>query len=420
MDSGSGVSVEDGGAKVKDGINDPAHPQVGATQVSRGRFLKDVFICSLGAYGGPEAHMGVFADQLVAKRRYLDEAELIELIALCSILPGPTSTQTIVAIGHRIGGPWLALLTMLVWAAPVLVVMTVLSFLYQFLSAREIPHDVLRYIGPMAVGFILVAAFRIGRKVVTDLHTALLLVFGAAVTYFVRAPWIFPAVLVAGGVVSILLSRESGLLNRVRLRPPWRYLALFTALALGGILAANLTDSRPVQLFESFYRYGYLVFGGGQVVVPVMHSELVEVRQYLTNEEFLTGYGLVQGLPGPMFSFAAYAGGMAARGGSTTAQIAGAVAGGVGIFLPGLLLIYFVYPVWESLKQIKAVRVSLRGINAVAGGLIAVAGVILIQAGGLAADTILAMAVSVALVASGKAPAPLIVAAALLAGALIP
>lgn len=398
----------------------PAHSRIGARPARRGRFLRDVFICSLGAYGGPEAHIGVFTDQLVAKGRYLDEAELIELVALCSILPGPTSTQTIVAIGHRIGGPWLALLTMLVWALPVLVAMTVLSFLYQFLSAREISHDVLRYIGPMAVGFILVAAFRIGRKVVVDVPTGLLLVFGAAVTYFVRAPWVYPAVLAAGGVVTILLAREPGLLHRVRIRPPWRYLAAFAILALGGILAASLTDSRPIQLFESFYRYGYLVFGGGQVVVPVMHSELVEVRQYLTNHEFLTGYGLVQGLPGPMFSFAAYAGGMAARGGSTLAQLAGAVAGGLGIFLPGLLLIYFVYPVWESLKQVKAVRVSLRGINAVAGGLIAVAGVILVQAGGIGIATVLATTASVALLASGRIPAPLIVALSLVAGLVIP
>ena len=95
------------------------------------KFLKDVFICSLGAYGGPEAHYGVFTDQLVVKKHYLTEEELVELIALCSILPGPTSTQTIVAIGHRVGGPILALFTMLVWALPVLVLMTLLSFLYQ-------------------------------------------------------------------------------------------------------------------------------------------------------------------------------------------------------------------------------------------------------------------------------------------------
>ncbi len=388
----------------------------GNRPVRRAVFLKDVFLCALGAYGGPEAHMSVFLDQMVVRRAYLGEADLIELIALCSILPGPTSTQTIVAIGHKVGGPRLAALTMLVWALPALAVMTILSFLYQFLAAWNISFGVLRYLGPMAVGFILVAAYRIGRKVVTDVLTMLLFLFGAVTTYFIRAPWIFPAVLLLGGTASVLLAREPDMWNRVGLSPPWIYLVLFALFALGGLFVEHLSDSRPVLLFESFYRYGYLVFGGGQVVVPVMHSDLVQHWKFMTDQEFLTGYGLVQGLPGPMFSFAAYAGGMAARGGSALRQVFGAVAGGVGIFLPGLLLIYFVYPVWEGLKQIRAVRISLRGINAVAGGLIAVSAVILMRASGFQPDGLAATALSVGLLAWGKIPAPLIVFLALCAG----
>jgi len=399
-----------------------SEPGAGGEAETRGKpaapraFLKDVLVCSLGAYGGPESHMSVFIDQLVVKRKYLTETELIELIALCSILPGPTSTQTIVSIGYKTGGPLLAFATMLVWALPVLVVMTVLSFLYQFLAAREVPHDVLRFIGPMAVGFIVVAAVRIARKVVTDAPTALLMLFGAVSTYLVRAPWVFPVVLAAGGLVSILLSREQGIWHRVGVTPPWRYLVAFGAIALGGVALAALTESRFVALFESFYRYGYLVFGGGQVVVPVMHSELVELGGFMTNPEFLTGYGLVQGLPGPMFSFAAYAGGMAARSGTAAGQVVGAVAGGIGIFLPGLLLIYFVYPIWEDLKQMKAVRIALRGINAVAGGLIAIAAVILLQASGFYLENLVVTALAIALLVSRKVPAPLIVVAALVAG----
>lgn len=386
--------------------------------VSRRAFLKDVFICSLGAYGGPEAHMSVFIDQMVVKRKYLSEEELVELIALCSILPGPTSTQTIVSIGYKKGGSLLALLTMLVWAAPVLATMTVLSFLYAFLAARHISSGILRFIGPMAVGFIILAAFRIGRKVVTDKLTGLLMLAGGAVTYFIRAPWIFPVVLVFGGFVSILTCGETGIWNRIRLKPPWRYLVIFIVLSIVSFILSMTTNSRLVTLFESFYRYGYLVFGGGQVVVPLMYSELVDIRHYMTSAEFLTGYGLVQGLPGPMFSFAAYAGGMAARGGSALSQVLGALAGGVGIFLPGLLLIYFVYPIWESVKQIRAVKISLKGINAVAGGMIAVAALILMQASGFTWSNLLVAAVTVALLASRKVPAPLIVVIALLAGAV--
>jgi chromate transporter len=315
-----------------------------ASRIHWPAFLKDVFICSLGAYGGPEAHFSVFMDQMVSKRRYLDESEFVELMALCSILPGPTSTQTIVSIGYKMGGPLLALLTMFVWAIPVMLVMGTLSFLYQFLENRQISFDVLRFIGPMAVGFIIVAAFRISRKVVTDLPTALLMACSALTTYFIREPWVFPVLLLCGGLTSIVLSKEKDLWNKVPINPPWGYLALFVFFAIGGLVLAGLTHNRLVQLFENFYRYGYLVFGGGQVVVPVMHSELVHVRQYMSNQEFLTGYGLVQGLPGPMFSFASYAGGMAARDGTTLHQVLGATISGICIFLPGLLLIFSCIP----------------------------------------------------------------------------
>jgi chromate transporter len=379
-------------------------------------FLKDVLICSLGAYGGPEAHYGVFTNQMVIKKKYLTEEELAELIAITAILPGPSSTQTIVAIGHKTGGPMLAFLTMLVWALPVLTLMTLLSFLSQFLGSINLSQDGLRYIGPMAVGFITVAAYRIGRKVATDMITFLLLLFGGITTYFIREPWIFPLVLIAGGVVSIVFSKEKNLWNRIKLSPPWNFLIVFGIFALGSLLLSLLWDNRIIHLFESFYRYGYLVIGGGQVVVPLMYSELVEVNQYMTNQDFLTGFGLVQGLPGPMFSFSAYAGGMAARGGSVLFQVLGAIAGGVGIFLPGLLLIFFIYPIWENLKGIKGIKISLKGITAVAGGLITVAAIILMQKSGLTFDNIIIMLVTVLLLFLKKVPAPLIVIFTLSAG----
>ena len=384
-----------------------------------GSFLKDVFICSLGAYGGPEAHYGVFTDQLVMKKKYLSEEELVELIALTGILPGPSSTQTIVAIGHKVGGPKLALLTMIVWALPVLTLMTLLSFLSELMARFNLSQDGLRFIGPMAVGFIVMAAYRIGSKVVTDKLTLLLLLMGGIVTYFVREPWIYPLVLVVGGVAAVVASKEENLWNRVNIRPPWHYLITFVVFAVGSLVLTLAWDNRIVHLFESFYRYGYLVIGGGQVVVPLMYSELVEVNQYMTNQEFLTGFGLVQGLPGPMFSFSAYAGGMAARGSGALNQVAGAAAGGIGIFLPGLLLIYFVYPVWERLKKIKGIKISLKGITAVAGGLIAVAAIILIQRSGFILENILVVLATVILLLTKKIPAPLIVVMAIAAGFIV-
>lgn len=352
-------------------------------EYKRSAYLKDVLICSLGAYGGPEAHYGVFTDQLVLKKKYLTEEELIELIALTGILPGPSSTQTIVAIGYKLGGPVLALLTMLVWSVPVFVFMTVLSFISQIFSALHVSNDILKFIGPMAVAFVLTAAFNIGKKVMKDAVTILLFPFGLITTYFIHEPWIYPLVLLAGGVVSIFVSKEKNIWNHVKLDPPWRYLISFFVFAVGSLAMSLIWKNQIIILFEHFYRYGYLVIGGGQVVVPFMYSELVEISRFMTNQEFLTGYGLVQGLPGPMFSFAAYAGGMSARGNGVLHQILGALAGGIGIFLPGILLIFFVYPVWEKLKQIKGIRLSLKGITSVAGGLIAASGLLLLQKNGL-------------------------------------
>ena len=379
-------------------------------------FLKDVFICSLGAYGGPEAHYGVFTDQLVTKKQYVSEEEMVELIALTGILPGPSSTQTIVAIGLKVGGPWLGFLTMVVWALPVLILMTLLSFISQFFITLNISLDSLRYIGPMAVGFIVVAAYRIGRKVVKDTLTLGLLLFGGVSTYFIRAPWIFPVVLLVGGAISVLASNEKALWNHVKLNPPWKYVIAFAIFAMGSLVLTLTWDNQIVHLFESFYRYGYLVIGGGQVVVPLMYSELVEINQTMTSQEFLTGFGLVQGLPGPMFSFSAYAGGMAARGGSALFQVLGAFASGIGIFLPGILLIYFVYPVWENLKKIKGIKVSLKGIMAVAGGLITVSAIILMQKSGLTWDNAVVVLITVVLLLTKKLPAPLIVIGVIAAG----
>ncbi len=382
-------------------------------------FLKDVFICSLGAFGGPAAHYGVFTDQLVVKKQYISEEELIELVALNSVLPGPTSTQTIVSIGYKQGGPKMALLTLLVWALPVIVMMTLLSFIYKALDLLQLSGDGLRFIGPMAVGFIIVAAYRIGKKVVIDRLTFLLLVFGGVTTYFIRSPWIFPLVLMIGGGVRIAVSSEKNIWNHVRLSPPWRYFLAFIGFAGGSLALKHWLPTVLTDLFESFYRYGYLVFGGGQVVIPVMHSELVQLKAYMTNEAFLTGYGLVQGLPGPMFSFSAFAGGLAASGQNTLHQVFGALLSAVGIFLPGLLLIFFVYPIWEKLKEIKALRIAIQGINAVAGGLISASALILMQKSGLSPEHLVVTLFSVGVIFSKKIPAPLLVISVIAAGFII-
>jgi chromate transporter len=337
-------------------------------------------------------------------------------MSLCAVLPGPTSTQTIVSIGYKLGGPRLAALTMLVWALPIVLVMGALSFAYQWIAGMAGGLDALRFVPAMAVGFIAVAAVRIGRKVVTGTRSAALFAGSALLSFFFRTPWLFPLMLLAGGAVEILARRGDAAWTAPKLEPRWGYIIAFATIAAAAIVF-HLADIHPLlSLFESFYRYGYLVFGGGQVVVPMMYGELVEQSGLLTGDEFLAGYGLVQGLPGPMFSFASFAGGLAARGQGTIYQAAGAALGAVGIFLPGLLLIFFVYPLWDKLRSVPMISTAVAGVNAVAGGMLASAAVVIFMAAGVSPVTVTVAAASSLILGFTKLPPPLLVVLALAAG----
>lgn len=387
--------------------------------VSNLTFLKDVFICSLGAFGGPEAHYGVFTDHMVIKKKYLTEEEMIELIALTGLLPGPSSTQTMLAIGYKVGGPRLLFLMLLVWATPAILLMTLFSFLYAFLSYEGIDQNILRYIGPMAVGFMAVASYKLGRKVIKNGLTLSLFVATMVITYFISQSFIYPLVLIIGGLITLITSKEKNLWHAVSVKPKWMYLILVVGIAVISFLLALIFDNRLIFLFERFYRFGYLVIGGGQVVIPYMVTELVDVHQFLSMDAFLTGFGLVQGIPGPMFSFSAYAGGMAASDLGIITQIIAALISGVTIFLPGTLLILFVIPMWESIKQMKGIRIALSGTVSVAGGLITIAAVKLMQESGLSLDHIIVFVVTTIILLTKKVPAPLIVLLAILLGIII-
>lgn len=388
-------------------------------QTSTSTFLKDVLTCSLGAFGGPEAHYGVFMQQMVVKKKYLSEEELLELIALTGVLPGPSSTQTIIAIGYKVGGPKLGLLTLLVWALPIVLFMTLLTFVFEFLVEHNLSLDIVRYVGPMAIGFILLATFRISNKVIKDKLTILLFILSAFVTYFFRSAWIYPVLLLIGGLISVLSQKQKIVFNKVKINPPWIYLIVFSLIAIVSFSLAPVVSNPLLTIFEKFYRYGYLVIGGGQVVIPLMYSELVDGFQYLSSQEFLVGFGFVQGLPGPMFSFSAFVGGLALRESGNALQFLGGIVAAIGIFLPGTLLIYFIIPVWEQFKKIEIIQASLKGVLAVSGGFMVTIVLVLLIRNGLDLMSLFVIAGTTLLLWSSKIPAPLIVLAVLLLGVLI-
>jgi chromate transporter len=372
------------------------------------RFLWSVVLASLASYGGPEAHIGVFNQQFVVKDKYLTEQELIEYVALFSLVPGPTSTQTITAIGYQVGGPLLGLLTFLVWATPAIIIMTILSFFTVFIATQSNYANILNYVAPMAVGFILLAAYRIGKKVLVDNTTVWIFFSTLAISLYLRAWYVFPLILIGAGIITNRVAKDKGTFKFKLEHPPYLYLALVILLPALVLVLGFLTGARIFDLINSFYRYGILVFGGGQVVVPLMFNELVAELGYLTQNQFLVGYGIVQGIPGPLFSFAAYAGALSNQS-TQFNQIISGIASGFSLFLPGILLVYFVMPIWRQIKEITVFKNALIGVSAAAGGLITSAGIILGLESGLNYINIAVTIVTIILLVTKKIPAPLIV-----------
>lgn len=311
---------------------------------------------------------------LVDKRRYISTAELLELQALCALLPGPTSTQTITVIGFRLGGPNLAYLTLLVWMAPSVTLMTIAALTLSHLDPVRVGAFV-QFVQPVAVGFVAFSAYRIAEKVIHTKTAVGLMVASAMMAYFFQLPWILPLLLLAGGAVTTVRYRKHAIIQEKKpLQVEWANFFLWLGILLGAAVLGHYTRLLPVRLFENFYRNGSLVFGGGQVLAPLLFAEFVKFKHYLTAPEFLSGLGLVQAMPGPNFSIAAYIGALAMRpAGGPGMQVVGALVGTAGIFLPGTFLIFFVIRFWDRLRQYRVVQASLEGINAVSAGLVCAA-----------------------------------------------
>ncbi|NDK57736.1 chromate efflux transporter [Pontibacter fetidus] len=340
-------------------------------------FLKDVLILALTTFGGAQAHFAMMFKLLVEKRRYLTEQELIELNALCQILPGPTSTQTITAIGFRIGGANLAYLTLLVWITPAAFIMAIAAIVISYLQQNNISLDFLRFIQPMAVGFVAFAAWMISVKVVNTKVAIILMVISAVLSYFFRSPWVYPLLLIAGGAVTAFRFKQHPQEKDKRLNIQWANFFLYVGVFILAAALGGITSSLPVRLFENFYRNGSMIFGGGQVLIPLMYTEFVEFKHYLTGDEFLSGYAIAQALPGPTFSITSFVGNLAMRQHGIAGQMLGSFVATVGIFLPGTFLIFFVIRFWEGLKKYRVVRASLEGISAVSSGMVIAAAIML-------------------------------------------
>lgn len=351
--------------------------------------MTDTLMYTLSAFGGPQAHLAIMLREFVEKRKYVTEEELMELNALSQVLPGPGSTQTLVGIAWKVGGLRLAIITFLIWVLPSAAMMCLAAISYKMFANNGRLADVLRFIQPMAVGIVAYATYTFAERFLKTRVSMMLAIGSLLATLILQNPYAFPILILLGGIVSSALEtheQESELRVRLFANTNPNKVAYFIGIllafaALGAVINRTSPFSLPIRLFENFYRNGILIFGGGQVLVPLMYTEFVEVKHYLTNSEFLSGYALQQALPGPTFSFTSFLGGITLgnKGYDIGGQILGSTIAVIGINLPGLILILFIVPFWDDLKKITRIRNSLSGINAVAVGFMATAFILLVR-----------------------------------------
>jgi chromate transporter len=351
-------------------------------------FLRSVLLHSLTAFGGPQGHIGMMMKTFVNRTPYVTSEELLEYNAFCQMLPGASSTQTLTLIGYKRGGVPLAVITLLIWILPASFLMGAFSFLLHYFDKKALHADIFKFIAPMAAGFIAYAAIAAFRVSIRNTITWIIMLVSAVVTYLLfRQPWVFPLLIVVGGLATNLSRKRIPQVEQKPKKIKWWNIWLFAIIFItAGVLSERARKNdwpnrTPINLFENTYRMGSLVFGGGHVLMPMMYeqfsirpeavrgrnSEVVRVEK----DDMYTGMGIVRAMPGPVFAIASFTGGMAMKEMSPrpAMQVLGCLIGTIAIFLPSALLVLFFFPIWTNLKKYAAIYRSLEGINAVVVGI---------------------------------------------------
>ena len=345
-----------------------------------GAFLKAVFIHSLTAFGGPQGHLGMMMKTFAERRRDVTKEELMDFVSFCQLLPGASSTQTLTLIGYKRGGISLAVVTLIIWLLPACILMSAFSFVVLYIDTKHSGLSAFKFLQPMAVGFLAFAAYRMYKTSITNLITFVVMCVCILITFLLfKTAWVFPILIILGGVVTNFSNKRFP--RKKELTPKmvkWTNIWLFVLIfIIAGIFSEvsrtrNWENKRSFALFENFYRFGSLVFGGGDVLMPMMYDQYVvrnKIKYNITKEEYLTGWGMVRAIPGPVFSVAAYTGGMVMRPEGKVMQLLGCLIGALAIFLPSALLVLFFYPVWHNLKKYPIVYRATEGIHAAVVGI---------------------------------------------------
>jgi chromate transporter len=325
----------------------------------------------LTSFGGPIAHLGYFREEFVARRRWLDEHAYADLVALCQFLPGPASSQVGMALGLSRGGILGALAAFLGFTLPSAIALVLFALGISHFG-NQLGSGWLHGLKVVAVAVVAQALWGMGKSLAPDKQRATLAIAATVIVTFIPSALGQVGVIIASGIIGWVLLRSDTALPHTSLPVPVKkavgacLLALFFVLLILLPLFAKGTDSYVVKLFDSFYRAGALVFGGGHVVLPLLQSQVVPAG-WVSNDAFLAGYGAAQAVPGPLFTFSAYLGAVSSQ---TPSGWIGAVIALTAIFLPAFLLIVGTLPFWEGLRHYVGIKRAMLGINAAVVGLL--------------------------------------------------
>ncbi|WP_204190659.1 chromate efflux transporter [Mammaliicoccus sciuri] len=321
------------------------------------------------SFGGPTAHLGYFYDEYVKKRKWLDEKEYSDLVALCQFLPGPASSQVSIGIGTMRGGIIGGIISFIGFTLPSVIMLMIFSMLFTNSDANFTWIQGLKLV---AVAIVAQAIIGMGKKLTNTKTTITLALFVLILALVINNLYIQVIALLITGVYGLIfLRKDATSRNKIKNKTfnlPKKLglvsLSLFFLLLTILPIASSITNNLWLKMFDSFYRSGSLVFGGGHVVLPLLKNEFVP-SGLISPDNFLTGYAAAQAVPGPLFTFASYIG-MSIEG------ISGGILATIAIFLPAFLLLFGILPFWDNIKSNIYAEGFLKGISSgVVGILIA-------------------------------------------------
>ncbi|HLR70766.1 MAG TPA: chromate efflux transporter [Pseudogracilibacillus sp.] len=320
----------------------------------------------LTSFGGPVAHLAYFKDEYVDRRKWLDDRTYADIIALCQFLPGPASSQVGISIGMMRGGLLGGVVSWLGFTLPSIIVLVVFGMLYQTFSLEDVGF--IHSLKVVAAAVVLHALIGLGKKLTPDKTRLAIAVVAAFILLMYPTAWMQLLIIVAAGLLGLRLFKNKTESNikpfsiRITKRTGMISLSILIASLIALPIITKLTNNPLVNLFDTFFRVGSLVFGGGHVVLPMLEREIVP-QGLLSSGEFLAGYGMAQAVPGPLFTFSSYLGTM-------IEGIGGAVVATIGIFLPSFLFIIAALPFLNELRKHASFQGMLMGVNASVVGIL--------------------------------------------------